>query len=171
MANELGGRTDILDAPLPPVVQLDGEPLNEGQWETLLAIVDTFIPSIEVGTHLSQSALTVTREEYDTTYTELSRLVDPRAPAGIAKAYMEERASQAPMMKPLMHRLVADYVRKAERDAISMILTTLGTRAGSLLLTGSTTPFHLQPINHRHQVLQVEDCVGLDGPGRLASAP
>ena len=154
MSTELGGRTDILDAPLPPIVQLDGEPLTDGQWEILLAIVDTFIPCIEAGTHLSQSALTVSRDEYDATYTEVGRLVDPRAPAGIAKAYLEERASQAPMCRPFMHRLVADYVRKAERDAISMILTTLGTRAGSLLLTGATVPFHLQPINHRHQVLQ-----------------
>lgn len=153
LISELGGRTDILDAHLPPVEKFDGEPLTESQWTTLMSIVDAFIPAIQAGDHLSKTHLTIPQAEYDATYSAISRMVDPRAPEGIAKTYLEERASDAPMLRPLMHRLVADYVRKAERDQMSLILTTLGTRAGSLLLTGSATPFHEQPVNYRHQTL------------------
>lgn len=34
------------------------------------------------------------------------------------------------------------------------MLTMISTRAGCLLTTGSTTSFHLQPVNIRHQILQ-----------------
>lgn len=154
MALVKGGRTEVLDSPLPPILQPDGEPLNDAQWETLLAIVDAFIPAIEAGDGLSSKALIVSREEYDATLKEVQAVTDSAAPEGIAKAYLAESASSNPMLRPLLHRMIADFVRKAERDGISMILSTLGTRAGSLLLTGSTTPFHLQPVNYRHQVLQ-----------------
>ncbi|KAL9116853.1 MAG: hypothetical protein Q9187_006616 [Circinaria calcarea] len=126
-----------LAIPLPPPPEDDV--LTPSQWITLMAIGDTVIPSLE----LSSSNISKLKEN-----------LPPGAEAELTGAYLSEQASTTPGLKALIHRTLHDFIRQDARKGISVILTALDTRAGCLLITGSTISFHLQPVNARQQILQ-----------------
>ncbi|MCJ1400911.1 hypothetical protein MMC11_004122 [Xylographa trunciseda] len=141
-----------LASPLPPLPE--GEVLSPSQWVTLMAIGDTIIPAIDLSFPSSEKRL-VAEDEYDEAIGKIQSMI----PAGnnvkdLAHKFLAESASTTPGLKQLLQRTFSDYIRPEARKGICIILSGLDTRAGCLLLTGSTTSFHLQPIHVRQQVLQ-----------------
>lgn len=158
-----------LETPLPP--SSDCEVLTKSQWRTLLAIAETVIPSIEVSSEPSLQSLTLSAAEYTSTI----EAVIQRLPEGVSRdlstSYLKESASSIPAFDLLLKRIVRDYVREEARKGIRVILSALeyaqlimyckcrqlrftSTRAGCLLTTGYSTPFNLQPIAIRQQILR-----------------
>ncbi|KAL8966566.1 MAG: hypothetical protein Q9183_003313, partial [Haloplaca sp. 2 TL-2023] len=140
-----------LDSPLPPPPE--GEVLSASQWETFLAIADTLVPAIEAISTPSLHSLTVEPSEYATAIEKIQKVLPAKAAPHAAEKYLAEKASSAPGFKELIHRTFGDYMREDALKGIRVILSTLNTRAGCLLLTGSSTSFHLQPVNVRQQIL------------------
>ncbi|MCJ1420682.1 hypothetical protein MMC32_007041 [Xylographa parallela] len=141
-----------LASPLPPLPE--GEVLSPSQWVTLMAIGDTVIPAINLSFSSSEKRL-VAEDEYDEAIAKVQSII----PASnnveeLAHKFLAESASTTPGLKELLQRTFSDYVRPEARKGICTILSTLDTRAGCLLLTGSTTSFHLQPVHIRQQILQ-----------------
>ncbi|KAG8528919.1 uncharacterized protein KY384_006608 [Bacidia gigantensis] len=141
-----------LETPLP--APREGEVLTDAQWTTLLAIADTIVPSIEVSSEKSSHNLTLT----SSAWTESAQNIKDRLPADAnAKTtdiYFREQASSTQGFQALLQRILNEYLREDAKKGIRVLLSALNTRAGCLLMTGSTTSFHLQPVNVRQQVLQ-----------------
>ncbi|EAU34155.1 conserved hypothetical protein [Aspergillus terreus NIH2624] len=141
-----------LDVALPPVPTT--EVFSDLQWTTLLALADTVIPSIAPSAPKSRAAKVISQSEYDAVHSDLvARIHAPNA-SELATQYLEEHASSNPGFRDGIQRLFANYVHQEGRNGISLILTALNTKAGSLILTGSITPIQDQPLEYREQVFR-----------------
>ncbi|RAH69700.1 choline dehydrogenase [Aspergillus aculeatinus CBS 121060] len=145
-----------LEVDLPPVPTT--QVLTDLHWETMLALADTVIPSIrgrgddaEVSS-TKYHAVTETQLESATSRltATISRTTSPAAE--VARIYLQESPSSLPAFREGLQRLIADYVHQEGQTGLRFILDVLNTRAGSLLLTGSTTPIQNQPLAVREQV-------------------
>ena len=140
-----------LDSPLPPLVE--GEALNADQWTTLLAIGDTIIPSIQSSSSESTTALSLQASEYTTHVESLKQIASRDLDASVVHSYLAENITSYELNKELVQRTLIAYLPSDALSGLQTVLTALGSRPGNLLLTGSITPFHLQPINVRQQIL------------------
>ncbi|KAF2466246.1 long chain fatty alcohol oxidase [Lindgomyces ingoldianus] len=139
--------------PLPPVPSED--PLTAAQWKTLLAIADTIIPAIKpIATANTRLEIPATANEYSTAISTLEGLSPNPDRQAAAKAYLEENASSNPAFREALHRLLALHMPHATKRQFILVLNILNTRAGSLLLTGSTTPIGDQPVHIREIIIQ-----------------
>jgi hypothetical protein len=139
-----------LASPLPP--PSEGDVFTEAQWTTFYSITDTFIPSISQSA--PQSSLTefpVPESTFSTAEKTLAAVNS--APTDTVAAYLHESASSIPQFKDLVRRLLISAVRPEAAKGLSVILSGLNSTAGCLLMTQSTTPFHLQPLRVREQIL------------------
>ncbi|KAL8916126.1 MAG: hypothetical protein Q9208_008693 [Pyrenodesmia sp. 3 TL-2023] len=141
-----------LDSPLPPVPE--GDVLTESQWTTLLAIADTIVPAVEASSSPSLKSLSVQSSEYTNAVQQIQKAVPADAPSDAVQKYLAERAGSLPRFKELIQRQFGDYMREDALKGIRVILSTLDTRAGCLLLTGYSTSFYNQPVNIRQQIIQ-----------------
>ncbi|KAL8823321.1 MAG: hypothetical protein Q9191_005965 [Dirinaria sp. TL-2023a] len=141
-----------LDNPLPPPPE--GEVLTAAQWRTLLAIADAVIPSIEVSSTASKEKLTIQASEYASAVDQIQKTIPVPTESRTARNYLQESASSTPGFKESIHRRFGHYMREDALKGIRVVLSALDTRAGCLLTTGSTTSFHLQPVETRQQILQ-----------------
>ncbi|KAI4184359.1 MAG: hypothetical protein L6R41_004794 [Letrouitia leprolyta] len=141
-----------LDSPLP--APPEGEILTQSQWTTLLAIADTFVPSITVSSTKSRDALSLDQSEYDDAVNQIRKTAPNDISSDAVHRYLAESASSTPRFKELVQRTFGDYMRGDALKGIRVILSALDTRAGCYLFTGYTTSFHLQPVNIRQQILQ-----------------
>lgn len=135
--------------PLPPLPP--GEVFTPEQWTTLISILDTFIPSITNSQSESASKLCVGAAEYAESTKAVQDFLPPSIDQSIIASYLSESISSLPDCRDSIHRCFAQYVPADQAKGLRLILSGLSTRPGSLLLTGSTTPFHLQspPIRER----------------------
>ena len=143
--------------PLPPLPP--GDVFTPDQWRTLLSLMDTFMPSITPARDgkddLRQLVLS------DESYKELEANLAASAPlakvrslGNICPEYLSENVSSIPNAREYLQRLFTTTVPGDKLKAISVILSLLNTRAGALLLTGSTTPFHLKTFADRTATVQ-----------------
>ncbi|WEW54593.1 hypothetical protein PRK78_000013 [Emydomyces testavorans] len=144
----------VRDSPIPPAPETHTifDPL---QWATLLAIADTIIPSIR----RQKSAIRACHQAVaDSSYNAaIAQLVgDTRNPDRIALAeqYLDEHAIAVPGFKDALCRTLGLYVPLEARRDLLRLLSILNYRTVSLALTGSTTPFRLQPVSVRESILQ-----------------
>ncbi|KAJ9195958.1 CAZyme family AA3 [Paecilomyces variotii] len=153
MADETASIHVPLDVPLPALPT--EKVFTDGQWKTLLALADTAIPSIRdraTVTHRRQKG--VPKEKLESAIATLkSRIGGPNA-AELAKQYLEEDASSNPNFRDALHVLFARNIHSQGKKALLTILSALNTRAGSLVLTGSPTPFHLLTNEAREQTFR-----------------
>ncbi|KAK2762316.1 hypothetical protein FQN54_001326 [Arachnomyces sp. PD_36] len=130
-------------SPLPPPPNEDV--FSPDQWSTLLAIGDTIIPSISTTTSSYSSAKSFLLSSLeDPSSDDSSRLID---------SYLAENPSSIPQFKDALKALFGRYIHNEGRKGLTLVLTALNTRAGSLFLTGSPTPFHAQPFPVREAIL------------------
>ncbi|KAL5326810.1 hypothetical protein ACEPPN_004499 [Leptodophora sp. 'Broadleaf-Isolate-01'] len=143
-----------------PTLLPDGpeeSPFTEANWITLLAIMDTVIPSIARGKSTSSIELnqrTISEEEYQTTAAHLKETVVDPPNAKDLDEFLAERASDIPGFQQLLKRSLVFYAPQDARKGLGFILSALNTRIGSRILTGYTTPFHSQPILIREEILE-----------------
>ncbi|KAF4550582.1 Hypothetical protein D9617_16g013700 [Elsinoe fawcettii] len=140
----------IPDAPASPS---DG--LTEAQWQTLASLAEAVIPSIadsETATkskHVSKSVLEVTRAIKGITQTTKPDSTE----SALVSEYLAESITQLPSFKDCILRFITYYADSETKDGLLFILNALGTRAGSLVLTGRTTPVSSLPIEERTAIL------------------
>lgn len=138
-----------------PTLLPDGpeeDPFTDANWTTLLAIMDTVIPSISRDSSTSNhDQRVVSKEEYQAITDQI--VVDPPSARDLAD-FFNERASDIPSFHELLKRMLALYTPEDNRKGLGFILSSLNTRIGSRILTGYTTPFHEQPILIREEILE-----------------
>jgi len=97
------------------------------QWTTLLAILDTVVPSIrrETTTNKKNSQLTVSDVEYNAAVDHLrSNLVNPPDSESLDE-YLDERPSDNPHFQSLLKRYLINYAPDDARSGLAFILSTL----------------------------------------------
>lgn len=140
-----------LETPLAPLPA--DEVFTPEQWEILIGILDTFVPSITNSQSEKQSKLCVGGAEYAESTLSIQDLIPSSADPSLISTYLSESASSIQAFRPSLQRLFCRSVPAEQLKGLRFILSSLSTRAGSLLLTGSTTPFHLQSPIAREQIL------------------
>ena len=143
-------------AQLVPLQALPEETLlTKDQWAILLAICDTYISQSKAKTTAPASDNGgVSDHEYKQAVSTLSPMLSQDVKKNTIESYFSESASSIPSFRASLQRTLACHVPADGQQGISTILAAMNTRAGSLLLTGSTTPFHLQSFTARTQILR-----------------
>ncbi|KAH8815658.1 hypothetical protein F5884DRAFT_187284 [Xylogone sp. PMI_703] len=142
--------------PDPP----EGEYFTPIQWTTLLAIMDTVIPSIrKESTALASGKddtahVTISDSEYQKAVDNVKKRVVDAPDNDIIEAYLADKPSTNPKFLDLLKRTLQVYIREDGRKGISFILSTLNTRVGSLVLTGYATPIQDQTVEIRQAILE-----------------
>ncbi|KAF2010972.1 long-chain fatty alcohol dehydrogenase [Aaosphaeria arxii CBS 175.79] len=143
--------TTIPKLPPPP-----SDPLTEDQWKTLLSIADAIIPAVKpTASANSTTDIAAKDDEYASAIKKLTSL----APGGVkdeetARRFLEESASGNPAFREALHRVFAVHMPVASAKQLGMVLSILGTRAGSLFLTGYLTPISEQPASIRESIIK-----------------
>ncbi|KAK0933323.1 hypothetical protein LTR29_015121 [Friedmanniomyces endolithicus] len=138
-------------SPLPPGPSSDV--LTAEHWGILSAIADTVIPSFAqfAGNRLLQHPL---REEiYRASCKRLEHGIGLPDGNVLATSYLAESAFTQKEFKDGLTRLINVQLHEEARKQLIFILNALGSRAGSLLLTGYTTPLDCLPIQTREEIL------------------
>ncbi|KAL1959481.1 hypothetical protein VTO42DRAFT_1926 [Malbranchea cinnamomea] len=145
----------IKESPLPPVPPADTV-LTDVQWETLLAIADTIIPSIVPKSSPSSSKThhKLDYEDYDNAKRYLQFGSTSKDAAENAAALLAENATSIPGFKDAFCRIIAYNIPPENARGLSLVLSGLNNRAVSLMLTGSATPFQHQPFPVREAILR-----------------
>ncbi|KAJ5578794.1 uncharacterized protein N7459_007758 [Penicillium hispanicum] len=153
MADQAVSTYTPLEVPLPPAP--DAAFFSDAQWKTLFALNDAIIPSIRTSaTAKSANDKVISTAEWEATVSGLSSLIPGPDAAKIATQYLEEDASSNPLFRACVQRILGDCVHEEGKNGFGLIMNALNTRAGSLILTGSTTPIHLQPVAFREKVFR-----------------
>lgn len=140
------------DVPLPPEPSADF--FTELQWKTFFALADAIIPAIHTrATARSPNDKIVSDAEYNSAVISLTSLISGPEANSIATQYLQEDVSSNPLFRSLVYRLLGNYVHEEGKNGMSLILNALNTRAGSLILTGSTYPIQDQPVKFRARVI------------------
>lgn len=146
-------------APLvPPLPVIDDDQVfSAEQWSTLLSLLEVFIPSIEHG----EEGLDHEKKKKalrPANYEQLVAEIQQYVPKGVGRedidAYLAESVASLPGLKEDLRRRFLTTVPKDGRAGLTSILGALNTTAGSLLLTGSTTPIHLQSVADRTTIIR-----------------
>ncbi|KAL2073563.1 hypothetical protein VTL71DRAFT_10889 [Oculimacula yallundae] len=133
-----------------------GNYYTEAQWKTLMALMDTVIPSIKRESVASTANIDeehIPDTIYNTLAHQLQRAVKNSPTEVQLDQYLAEKPSDNPEFHELVKRTLMQYSREDARKGFSVLLSGLNTRLGSLLLTSSITPFHEQPVTTRTQIL------------------
>jgi hypothetical protein len=102
-------------------------PFSGLQWTTLLAIMDTVIPSIrrETTTSSQLNQLTISEVEYNHTVHQLKKtLVDPPTSEALDE-YLDEKPSDNPRFQALLQRTLSTFAHDDAKQGLSLVLTTL----------------------------------------------
>ncbi|KAJ5708692.1 hypothetical protein N7488_008493 [Penicillium malachiteum] len=137
------------EVPLPPVP--DSSFWSEDQWKILFAIADAIVPSVKTAPQ-SPNSKVISAAEYDAVHSQLSSIIPGPDSKDLATKFLEEEASTNPVFRAVVQRIIGVGVHEEGKNGLGLILNALNTRAGSLILTGSTTPIHQQPVAFREKV-------------------
>ena len=121
----IGGHLAPLASPLPDAPA--GEAFTPNQWATLMAIMDTVIPSVRKGAASSNkiSQHTISDVEYNKTVAHLKKTA-VEVPGGEAlNEYLEEKPSDNPRFQALLKRSLVEYTREDGRKNLAFVLTAL----------------------------------------------
>lgn len=113
-----------LTAPLPPLNT--AQIFTDQQWQTLLALADTVIPTIRAreAPH-SSSDKVVAASELDKAVASLTDSIPGPDAKQLAIRYLEERPSANPLFKEAIQRLFSDFVHDEGKNGMSLILNAL----------------------------------------------
>ncbi|EME85935.1 uncharacterized protein MYCFIDRAFT_52380 [Pseudocercospora fijiensis CIRAD86] len=145
----------VTDTPLPPLP--DQDPLNTQQWNTFVAIAEAIVPPLTRSDASKTDRLLAHPLPSDVYHSALSRIQRlckiQDADDATVTAYLAEGATSRPEFKELISRMLAFHMSDTARNGLSLILSALSTRAGSLLLTGYATPLDALSLKEREQVI------------------
>jgi hypothetical protein len=102
-------------------------PFSELQWSTLLAIMDTVIPSIrrETTTNNKINQLTISDAEYNKTVKHLKKTLVNSPDSESLDEYLDEKPSDNQRFQALLQRTLSTFVRDDAKQGLSLVLTTL----------------------------------------------
>jgi hypothetical protein len=106
--------------PDPPA----GEYFTPAQWETLLALMDTVIPSIR-RTEDKPFQVTVSDTTYEAAVEHLKKNVVGAPDREALDRYLDERASEIPEFQDLLKRTLIHYARDDAKKALAGLLSAL----------------------------------------------
>ncbi|KAK2873675.1 hypothetical protein FQN49_002172 [Arthroderma sp. PD_2] len=144
----------VQGSPLPPAPCAE-DIFSDAQWQTLLAIADTVIPSISCSDSAKSSHChLISRSEFDVLASTLrpETVEDEDEARRTAVRYLEESASSVPGFKESLCRTLGHHVHQEGRRGIGMILSGLNNCTISFMLTGSRTLFQHHPYSVRRQI-------------------
>lgn len=133
--------------PEPPPDQV----FTSEQWDVLFSIMEVFLP--ELSTAAQDADSSISTAQLDEAMAELRRYLPEGASDDVAKRYLSERTISNPTFISAVKRKLNLYVPKSDAQGLGFIFSALNTRAGSYLLTGYTTPIHLQPLVTRTEIV------------------
>ncbi|KAJ5820442.1 hypothetical protein N7474_006033 [Penicillium riverlandense] len=153
MADQAVSTYTPLEVPVPPVPAPSY--FSEQQWTTFYALADAIIPSIR-GSSVSNTSndRIISQDEWDAAVSKLTATIPGPDAAKLAAQYLTEDASSNPAFRTCVERIFGDFVNEEGKRGIGLILRALNTCAGSLILTGSTTPIHQQSVAVREKVFR-----------------
>lgn len=107
-----------------------GEAFTSDQWQILMSIMDTIIPSIRRESLASNglSHLTIPDEKYNATVVRLKKATaaGPDVPDGESlENYLDEKPSDSRDFQDLLKRSLIYFVREDARKSLAFILSTL----------------------------------------------
>ena len=138
-----------LAAPLTPAPE--GEVLTPDQWKTLISICEVFVPSVQPADSSNKNTLTVPNIEG--IISQYQPYLSEDASEELLRTYLQESFASIANVHEIVRRTFVKSVPKSGRDGLSFIFSALNTTPGSLLLTGSTTPIHQQPLSARTLII------------------
>jgi len=102
-------------------------PFSALQWTTLLAIMDTVIPSIrrDSTTNNQVSQLTISDVEYNKTVNHLQKTLVNLPDSKSLDEYLDEKPSGIPRFQALLQRTLSTFARDDAKQGLSLVLTTL----------------------------------------------
>jgi hypothetical protein len=102
-------------------------PFSGLQWTTLLAIMDTVIPSIRRETTINNKVnqLTISDIEYNQTVHHLKKTLVNSPTSESLDEYLDEKPSDNPRFLALLQRTLSTFARDDAKQGLSLILTTL----------------------------------------------
>ena len=128
MSSIAASQLDILAPLATPLPEAPGDQFfTDDQWTTLMAIMDTVIPSIrrETAAKREFSQLTLSDVEYNAAIDHLKKNV-VNAPDGESfDDYLEERPSDNAGFQDLLKRSLIHYTRDDARKGLAFILSAL----------------------------------------------
>ncbi|OIW33590.1 GMC oxidoreductase [Coniochaeta ligniaria NRRL 30616] len=137
--------------PEPP----SGDFFNETQWAVLMSLIDAVLPPTlpesKVTDQITQKA--IPDADYQTAITTTRTVLAQAPDEATLAAYLSTTPSQNPATLHAIRRSLGG-VSASARTQLGGVLSALATRPGALLLTGYTTPAHLQPIRVREAILK-----------------
>lgn len=121
-----------LDVPLPPIST--ETVFSDLQWETLLTLADTVIPSIRGdGSQSNSSTHKVVRSsDLERAVSTLAASIPGPDATQLARRYLEERPSDNPQFKAAIQRLFTEFVPEEGKNGMSLILKALKYASSSL---------------------------------------
>ncbi|KAJ4398857.1 hypothetical protein N0V85_006172, partial [Neurospora sp. IMI 360204] len=163
MASETAISTLTMPKPVdfPP---LAGDPVSPESWKTLMAIMDAVAPSVQRADSLSStsaenaraSTVNLSNEDYQASLASLRQYAAPSEDGlkqqDLFEAYLAERPSENPVFETVLKNILSG-IPPAKKRKLEMVLSLLGTRGGSLLLTGYVTPLSSLSISDRTKIL------------------
>lgn len=144
-------------APVLPALPAiaDDEVFSDNQWMTLLALLKVFIPSVVSGQIEGDNG---DEALHPRNFEELVREIERYVPEGVGRedivAYLKEDVGDVEGVREGLRRRFLTTVPKDALAGLRSILSALNTTAGSLLLTGSTTPIHQQTLVDRTVIVR-----------------
>lgn len=118
-----------------------------------MAIVDAVVPSVTKSSGEFDKQC-VTESQYDSALKQLEQIIPGDDRTQLARDLLAESAGASQGVKDAIQRQITQYVKHDAQKGLRAILSALDTRAGCLLMTGSTTSFHEQSVNERQRILQ-----------------
>lgn len=114
-----------LTIPLPDVPP--GEAFTADQWTTLLAIMDTIVPSVQRGAASGSSTtqLTISHAEYNETVEGLKKGVVGTVEDKTLDEYLSEKPSENPRFRALLKRSMLVFSREDIRKTLALVLSAL----------------------------------------------
>ncbi|KAK3898649.1 GMC oxidoreductase-domain-containing protein [Staphylotrichum tortipilum] len=146
-------------APVPVSLPNADEFLTDAQWNVLMAIMDTVIPSIRIqettkGAAQDLGTIYLPSDEYSEAAIKLRNASSPlNHSSDVLEAYLAERPSDNPFFTQLLKCVLSNVPPSKKRD-MRILFSILNTRAGSLLLTSYATPLPSLPVADRAKILQ-----------------
>ncbi|KAI9690247.1 MAG: hypothetical protein M1822_009208 [Bathelium mastoideum] len=140
-------------APLPPLSESD--PLSHAQWTSFMALADAVIPSVKpAATAQKLKDQIIPDSTYSDIYNGLRAIISKDASDDLLKEYVTEKPSAIPAFKSNIHRLLATNIPNDPKMQMLVALSTLGSRTGALILTGSPVQIANQSLHARQAVLR-----------------
>lgn len=131
-----------IPTPFPPVS--DHEVFTAEQWTTLLTISEVFIPDLT-------SCLDDT--QYASLMSKLQHILPDSADESLIRSYLGETTAGDSEFKESVRQRFVGYIPKAQSKGLAFLLAALNTRLGSLVMTGSTEPFHTRTLTDRTRIV------------------